>query len=133
LILFIAEIKIVSHGMLTIAGMAAMILGSLILFESPTAHLRVSWSVMLVTVAATGLFFLVVVAKAVSAHRRHPTTGSEGLPGLVGRAETGLTPDGQVFVRGEYWDAWSEEPIEAGSRVRVVAVEDMRLKVEKLE
>ena len=131
LILFIAEIKIVSNGMLTVAGMIAMVLGSLMLYESPSPYLRVSWGVILVTVLATSAFFTVVVAKALTAHRRSPTTGREGLIGEAGVAETGMTPDGKVFVRGEYWDAWSDEPIDAGSRVKVLEVDGMRLKVKK--
>ncbi len=131
LILFIAEIKIVSHGMLTVAGMAAMVLGSLMLYESPASGQHVSWSVILVTVLATGAFFTIIVAKALAVHRRRPTTGREGLPGLMGVAESELDPNGKVFVRGEYWDAWSDEPIAAGSRVRVLEVDGMRLKVVK--
>jgi len=132
LILFIAEIKIVSNGMLTIAGMISMVLGSLMLFESPDPYLRISWGVILVTVLATTAFFTVVVAKALTVHRRRPTTGREGLIGLDGVAETGMAPEGKVFVRGEYWDAWSDEPIDAGSRVRVLEVDGMRLKVKRI-
>lgn len=132
LILFIAEIKIVSHGMLTVAGMCAMVLGSLMLFESPDPYLRLSRSVILVTVLATGAFFTVVVAKALSAHRLSPATGREGLVGQEGVTETGLAPDGKVFVRGEYWDAWCDEPIKAGCRVRVLEVDGMRLKVQRI-
>jgi len=131
LILFIAEIKIISHGMLTVAGMIAMVLGSLMLFESTAPYLRVSWGVILVTVLATSAFFSVVVAKALTVHRRRPTTGREGLIGLEGLAETGMAPEGKVFVRGEYWDAWSDEPIDAGCRVKVLEVDGMRLKVKK--
>lgn len=131
LILFIAEIKIVSNGMLTVAGIITMVLGSLILYESPSPDLRVSWSVILVMVLASSAFFSVVVAKVISAHRRIPTTGREGLIGEVGAAETGVAPEGKIFVRGEYWDAWSDQPIEAGSPVKVVGVDGMRLKVEK--
>jgi membrane-bound serine protease (ClpP class) len=112
--------------MLTVAGMAAMVLGSLMLFESPDPYLRISWGVILVTVLATGTFFTVVVAKALAVHRRFPTTGREGLIGLEGLTETGLAPDGKVFVRGEYWDAWSDEPIKPGLRVRVQEVDGMR-------
>jgi len=132
LILFIAEIKIVSHGMLTIAGMTAMVLGSLMLFESPDPYLRISWGVILVTVLASAAFFTVVIAKALSVHRRRPTTGREGLIGLEGSAETGLAPEGKVFVRGEYWDAWSDEAINAGCRVKVLEVAGMRLKVKRV-
>jgi membrane-bound serine protease (ClpP class) len=132
LILFIAEIKIVTHGMLTVAGMTAMVLGSLMLFESPDPYLRISWEVILVTVLATTAFFTVVVAKALAVHRRRPTTGREGLIGLEGVAEIWVAPQGKVFVRGEYWDAWSDEPIDAGSSVKVLEVDGMRLKVRKI-
>jgi len=132
LVLFIAEIKIVSHGMLTVGGIIAMLLGSMLLFETPDSNLRVSWSLILVTVLSTAGFFTVVVAKALSAHRRRPATGREGLVGEEGVAETAIDPGGRVFVRGEYWDATSDGPISAGSRVSVEAVEGMRLKVRKL-
>lgn len=133
LILFIAEIKVMSHGMLTLGGVIAMVFGSLLLFESPEPYLRVSWSVILVMVLAVTGFFFVVVTKAVAVHRRRPTTGEEGLIGLEGTAESGIVPEGKVFVRGEYWDAGSDEPITVGSRVRVEAVEGMRLKVRKIK
>jgi membrane-bound serine protease (ClpP class) len=131
LILFIAEIKVISHGMLTIGGVIAMVLGSLLLFESPEPYLRVSWSVIAVTVVAVTGFFVFAVTKALAAHRRRPATGREGLIGQEGRADSGIVPEGKVFVNGEYWDAWSEEPIAAGDKVVVEAVEGMRLKVKK--
>lgn len=132
LLLFIAEIKIVSHGMLTIGGVIAMVLGSLLLFESPEPYQRVSWSVIAVTVLAVAGFFIFAVTKALRVHHRRPVTGREGLIGQEGRADSGITPEGKVFVNGEYWDAWSEEPIAAGNKVVVEAVEGMRLKVKKL-
>jgi membrane-bound serine protease (ClpP class) len=132
LILLIAEIKVVSHGMLTVGGVIAMVLGSLMLFESPEPYLRVSWSVILVTVLAVSGFFGVVVTKALAVHRQRPTTGSEGLIGVEGKADSGINPDGKVFIRGEYWNARSDEPIDAGSRVTVEAVDGLRLKVKKI-
>jgi membrane-bound serine protease (ClpP class) len=132
LILFIAEIKIVSHGMLAVGGVIAMVFGSLLLFESSEPYLRVSWVVILPTVLTIALFFLVAVTKAVQAHRRRPISGSEGLVGECGRAESDLAPEGKVFVRGEYWDAWSDQPIEKGEKVAVTEVVGMRLRVKKL-
>lgn len=131
LILFIAEIKIVSHGMLTVGGIISMILGSLLLFESPEPYLRVSWSVILVTVLAVTSFALVVITKAVKAHRRKPSSGREGLLGEKGKAESDIEPEGKVFVRGEYWDAWSEESISRGDLIIVVDMDGMKLKVRK--
>lgn len=132
LILFIAEIKIVSHGMLAVGGVVAMVFGSLLLFESPEPYLRVSWVVILPTVLTIALFFLVAVTKAVQAHRRRPISGSEGLVGEWGRAESDLAPEGKVFVRGEYWDAWSDQPIGKGEQVAVTEVVGMRLRVKKI-
>jgi membrane-bound serine protease (ClpP class) len=131
LILFIAEIKIVSHGMLTVGGGIAMVLGSLLLFESPEPYLRVSWQLILVTTLVVGGFAAFAVTMAVRAHRQKPTTGLEGLVGEAGEATDDLAPAGKVFVRGEYWDAWGDEPIAAGEKVVVVEVSGMRVKVRK--
>jgi membrane-bound serine protease (ClpP class) len=133
LVLFIAEIKIVSGGMLTVGGVISMILGSLLLFESPEPYLRVSWSVVLITVLSVSAFALFAVSKSVKAHRAKPTTGKEGLVGEEGRAETDIFTEGKVFVRGEYWDAFSDEEIGRGERIVVTEVGEMTLKVKKSE
>ena len=131
LILFIAEIKIVSYGMLTVGGMIAMALGSLLLFDSPEPWLRLSWQVSLLMVLVTAGFFALVVSKALVAQRRRPTTGREGLIGEEGSAQSAIDPTGKIFVRGEYWEARSDVPIAAGDKVVVEAVEGMRLKVKR--
>jgi membrane-bound serine protease (ClpP class) len=131
LVLFIAEIKIVSGGMLTVGGVIAMILGSLLLFESPEPYMRVSLSVILVTVLAVSGFALFVITKAVKAHHAKPTSGKEGLIGEEGKADSDIFPEGKVFVRGEYWDAFSDESIRRGERIVVTDVEGMTLKVRK--
>ncbi len=133
IVLFIAEIKIVSHGMLTVGGVIAMVLGSLLLFQSPEPYLHLSWFVIFITVAITTLFFVFAVAKVVKAHRRKPATGREGLIGEEGVAMTEIMPEGTVFVRGEYWDAQGPERVMKGDKIVVVAVEGMRLKVRKKE
>lgn len=132
LILFIAEIKVISYGMLTVGGIIAMVLGSLLLFESPEPWLRLSWSVILLTVLIAAGFFVLIVRKALSAQRRRPTTGREGLVGEKGAAQSQIAPEGKVFIHGEYWDARSDEPIAAGETVVVEAVEGMELKVRKV-
>ena len=88
LVLFIAEIKIVSHGMLTVGGVVAMTFGSLLLFQSPEPYLRISTGVILASVAMMTLFFAVVVDKAFKAQQRPPVTGREGMIGETGIAET---------------------------------------------
>jgi membrane-bound serine protease (ClpP class) len=132
IILFIAEIKVVSYGMLAVGGMVSMVLGSIMLFPSPEPYLRLSWSVIIVTVLMTTIFFLVVIAKVVQAHREKTITGVEAMPGEQGVADTDIMPEGKVMLRGEYWNAESSEPIMKGEKVQVVEVNGLHLKVQKV-
>jgi len=132
LILFIAEIKIVSHGILAIGAVISLILGSLLLFPASEPGLRLSFGVILVTVLVTTLFFGVVVAKGIEAYRQNPVTGKEGMLGELGTAQTDLAPLGKVFVRGEYWNAVSSERISKGESVEVTAVQGLRVTVKKV-
>ncbi len=131
IVLFIAEIKIVSHGLLTVAGIVSLVLGSLFLFESPIPALRVSFQVLIPTVVIASLFFVAVIGLAVRAQMRKPRTGTEGKVGEEGVALTAVHGEGRVFVRGEYWSATSETPIEEGDPVRVKGVRGLILEVEK--
>ncbi|MGH7382390.1 MAG: NfeD family protein [Candidatus Methylomirabilales bacterium] len=131
-ILFIAEVMVVSHGILTIGGMAAMILGSLMLIDSPAPFLQISLSAILGVTAATTAFFVFAVGAVFRAHRRQPATGREGLIGQAGVARTRLNPDGLIFIRGEIWNATCAEGAEPGEQVQVTAVAGLKLKVKKL-
>jgi len=131
LVLFIAEIKIASHGILAIGAVISLVLGSLLLFPVSEPGLRLSFGVILGTVLVTTLFFGVVVAKGIEAYRQKPITGKEGMLGELGKAETDLAPDGKVFVRGEYWNAVSCERITKGEGVEVTDVHGLRVTVKK--
>jgi len=130
--LFIAEIKVASYGLLSVGGIIALALGSIMLFESPLPYLRASLTVILPTVLVTAAFFLLAVALTIKAYRAKPATGMEGLAGEAGKAATRIAPEGKVFVHGEFWNAYSDGTIEEGEKVRVVKAENLRLKVEKL-
>ena len=132
LILFIAEVKVVSHGILTIGGIAAMILGSLMLIDSPAPFLQISLSAILGVTAATTAFFVFAIGAVFRAHRRQPATGREGLVGQAGVARTRLNPDGLIFIRGEIWNATCAEGVEPGEQVQVISVAGLKLKVKKL-
>jgi membrane-bound serine protease (ClpP class) len=132
LILFIAEVKIVSHGMLTVGGIVSLVLGSLLLFESPEPYLRVSRRLIALTSLVTAGFAVFAVTMAVRAQRRRPVSGAEGLVGETGRTVTPLDPAGKIFVRGEYWDAVANEPVAEGERVEVTAVEGMTVRVRRV-
>ncbi len=131
IILFIAEIKVVSYGVLTLGGVVSMILGSLMLFDSPEPYLRVSWYVILPTVLTTAAFFVFALSFALKAQMRKPTTGREGLVGMRGKVVAELNPEGKIFVHGEYWNAESEGEIAVGETVEVMDASEMMLKVKK--
>jgi membrane-bound serine protease (ClpP class) len=129
IILFVLEIKVTSYGILSIGGIISMLIGSLMLFDSPLPFLRVSLSVVLPAVILTVVLFSLTVALVVKAQRRRPKTGIEGLTGIIGEAKTDIHEGGQVFVHGEIWSAWSDEPIKAGTKIIVDRVDSLKLKV----
>jgi membrane-bound serine protease (ClpP class) len=131
-ILFIAEIKITSYGVLSIGGIISLTLGSLMLFQSSVPYLRISWNVLITSIILTSAFFITIVGLTIKAHRRKPATGYEGLLNMTGTACTDISPEGKVFVHGEYWNARSMVSIEKGAAVRVVKVKDMVLDVKKV-
>jgi membrane-bound serine protease (ClpP class) len=132
IVLLIAEIKIVSHGVLAIGGIVAMALGSLMLYDATEIGFRISWWVILPTVGATAGLFLFVLAAGVRALRRRPQLGAPGLIGQVGVVREALAPSGQVAIHGELWRAMAEgDAVDAGTPVRVVDVDGLTLKVVK--
>jgi membrane-bound serine protease (ClpP class) len=132
IVLMIAEIKVVSHGVLAIGGTVSMALGSLMLFDAPEVGFRVSWWVILPTVGATAGIFLFVVAAGIRALTARSSVGAPALLGQTGVARGALSPEGHVLVQGELWRAVARgAPVEEGSRVRVVDVQGLTLTVEK--
>ncbi|MBI4844280.1 MAG: nodulation protein NfeD [Nitrospirae bacterium] len=131
IILFLLEIKITSYGMLTIGGIISMLIGSIMLFETASPLFRLSMKVILPSVIITALFFSLTISLALKAYKRKPVTGKEEMVGSEGEARTDIHQKGQVFIHGELWGAWSDEPISKGERVMVDKVEDLKLKVRK--
>ena len=130
--LLIAEIKIISHGVLTAGGVVAMVLGSFMLYDAPEVGFRVSWTVILPTVGATAGLVVWAVSAGMRAMMRSPVTGAAGMIGRVVVARSALGPEGQVQVDGEIWRAVSEGgAIPAGEKVRVMAVDGLTLKVSR--
>ena len=131
--LFILEVKVNSFGILAAGGIAAMIIGSLMLVKSPVPALRPGLGVILPVALGLSFIFILLFYLVFKAHSRRALTGKEGLVGEVGVARTALGPEGKVFVHGELWNAEAESPVPADSRVRVVKVLDsLKLRVEKL-
>jgi len=133
IILFLLEVKIPSYGLLTVGGIVSLVLGSLMLFESPLPFLRVSWEVIAAATVTTALFFIFAIGLALRAQQRKPTTGREGLVGEVGEAVDAFkNGQGQVLVHGEIWQATSSDKIKKGDGIRIVGVDGLKIKVQKL-
>jgi len=134
IILFILEVKIVSHGVLTIGGIISMIIGSLMLFESPGPFIKLSIYIILPAAIATALFFTLTISLALKAHRRRPITGTEGLIGEEGIAGSEITMDGgTALIHGEIWQAYADETINKGDKVVVESMKGLKIKVRKKE
>ena len=130
--LFILEVKVQSYGILTIGGIIAMVIGSIMLINTPIPELRPSLNVIIPVAIGISLIFIFLITLAIRAHIKKVHTGKEGLVGEIGKAQTDIDPEGKVFVHGELWQAESSEKILKGSRVRVVEVMDnLRIRVTK--
>lgn len=132
-IFFIAEIFISSFGLLTIGGIVSFVIGAILLFDTPTSTVTVSRSVIYPTVAVFAAAFLGAGLLVLKSQLKKPVSGKEGFIGKIGEAKTDIAPSGTVFLHGELWTAYSKTSIPQGAKVKVLAVKDMKLEVEKAE
>ncbi len=136
LVLLVLEAKFASHGVLAAAGVVSLVAGSLTLVAAPVPEMRVRPATAISTGLAFGVITVVLVRIALRARRNKSLMGAGAMVGALGRVQVSLTPAGllyagQVFVRGELWEARAAEPIPAGAPVRVLAVEGLTLVVER--
>ena len=132
-IFFVLEIYVTSYGLLTVAGVASLFFGSMMLYRGGETGMDVAWGVLIPTVLAISLFFIGITLLVFRSHLKRSSTGSSGMVGERGTAYTDLTPAGQVFVHGEYWQALSDEAIKAGEPVEVVEVVNLKLRVRRVK
>ena len=131
-ILFFADIKAATHGVLSAIGVAALTFGAFVLFESPA--FAISRVVIGAVALFTGAFFAFVVTKALRIQMRPVVTGGEALIGAIAEARTDLNPGGRVFIAGEYWDAMVQEgTVQNGEKVRIVARDKLHLTVQRID
>ncbi len=138
-VLFIVDIKAPTHGALTAAGVASLIIGALVLFNTPSItppSLQVSVPLVILVSLATGLVFAAIVGLGIRAQRAPARMGQESLPNQVGVARTNIDSQsqGQVQVASELWTAElaeGSEPVHAGDPIEVVSAEGLRLKIRK--
>jgi membrane-bound serine protease (ClpP class) len=129
--LFVAEVKVTSYGLLTLGGIVSMIFGSLILFRSPHAFMRVSLSLVIAFTVATlaiGVFLMAIAARL---QKRRAVTGPEGMAGETGTVQSWTADGGKVFVHGEIWDARGPEGLSPDEEVEVISAQGMKLEVRK--
>jgi membrane-bound serine protease (ClpP class) len=128
-VLFLLETQITSAGLLTAGGIVSMLIGSIMLIDSPLPFMKVSLKVIIPSVIFTAAFFLFAVGLGLRAQKGRVSTGQSGLVGETGTAKSLVHERGSVFVHGEFWNARSDEKIAEGTTVEVVSVEGMTLKV----
>jgi membrane-bound serine protease (ClpP class) len=126
--LFVLEAKYTSHGVLGIGATLSMILGAVLLIDGPP-EIRIHFSTAASVAIPFALITMFLVSIVLQARRNKVLTGASGMIGEIGVAHTALAPEGQVQVRGEYWDAVADAAIDAGAHVRVKAVEGLKLRV----
>ena len=130
IILFVLEIKIVSHGILTVGGVTSLVLGSFMLINTNATlgGIDISWELIILIAALTLGFFLFAIGYGIKAQRLKPKTGREGIINAPGEAITDLTPKGQVHVHGEIWNAESiDGNISKGEKIIVSEISNLKL------
>ena len=130
--LFVAEVKVGGFGILGIGGLVSMVAGMLILIDTPDPAVRIGLATALALALPFAVIFLILLVALIRSHRQKVATGDQGMVGLIGVAESDVYRAGRVKVRGEYWTAYSSSPISAGKAVKVLAVENLTLKVEEV-
>jgi len=133
IVFFILEVKIVSHGLLGIAGIVSVVIGSVMLVDLPGSPLAISFTTILIVAVISAIFVFGILSFAVKAQLSRVKTGSEGLEGETGTARTDIAAGGagKVMVHGELWKARSDEAIGEGDEVVVTSVEGLIVKVKK--
>ncbi len=128
--MFIAEVKVVSYGLLTIGGLISFFFGSTILFTSPDEFMKVSMPIVISFTAATLLLAAFLMTLVLRARQRRPATGNEGMIGLVGEVSSWEGSSGKVLVHGEIWNAHSADELKRGDKIKVAIADGMNLLVE---
>ncbi|HWZ75624.1 MAG TPA: nodulation protein NfeD [Candidatus Sulfotelmatobacter sp.] len=131
-VLFAAEAKFVSHGVLTVGGIVLLTLGGLLLVDAPIPEMRVHLATALAVSVPLGIITAFLMGIALKARRNKVVTGEQGLVGETGVAQTALSPQGKVFVHGELWDAIAPSPVPIGQLVVVRRIDGLTLQVEPL-
>jgi len=128
--LFVADVFAPTHGVLTAGGILTFLLGGFMLFDQAESGLRLSWTVLLPSALATAAFFAFVVGAGLKAQFLPVRAGAQTMLGQTAAALTRVDASGGVvFVEGEYWQATSDSPVDAGSEVEITGRDGLNLQV----
>jgi membrane-bound serine protease (ClpP class) len=130
--LFIAEVKVQGFGILGLGGVAAMVIGMLILIDSPDPAVKIGVATAIAAALPFAVIFMILLFALIKSFRQKATTGNAGMIGLLGIADSDVFASGRIRVRGEYWQASARAPISAGSQVRVIGIDNLRLQIEEV-
>jgi membrane-bound serine protease (ClpP class) len=128
IVLFIVEIKVVSHGLLTAGGIVSLVLGGMMLVNDSDPNLRVSGTILTTIAVLVGGTLILVMWLALKARNRKVVTGEDALVGKVGE----IHKDHYVFVEGALWKFICDQPLEVGDQVEVIQTDKLTLKVKKV-
>src|SRR5207249_12198656 len=132
LMLFVFDVYATTHGVLTVGGIIAFLVGSLMLFNRADPLFGLSLSYIIPATLVTAAFFVFVIGNGLRAQLLPVKAGKET---LIGRTVTTLTPidsrNGRIFVEGEYWNAISDAPIEKGEEAEITAVQGLTIKLKR--
>jgi membrane-bound serine protease (ClpP class) len=130
--LFVAEVKVQGFGVLGFGGVVSMIIGMLILVDSPDPAVKIGLGTALAAALPFAVIFIILLYALIQSFRQKAATGSAGMIGLIGVADSDILAAGRIKVRGEYWQARSSAPIAAGKQVRVIGIDNLQLQVEEV-
>jgi len=131
LVLFVLEIKIISYGLLSLAAVVSLFIGSLILFRFDYGFGRMPYSTVIVTVGGVTLLIGLAVYLVAKAHRTRPMLGLQSMEGMTGEVKSWSDGQGTIMVRGELWTAITESglDLQPGDSVRVTSARGLTLVV----
>jgi membrane-bound serine protease (ClpP class) len=132
--MFVMEVLTPTYGPLTIGGIVSMSIGSIMLINTDASFLQISKPLIFAVIGTTAAFFIFALGAVIRAMKSKPTTGKEGLTGAIGKSVSAINPKGgKVFIRGEYWNAVSDQKIKKDTEVEVLEVNGLTVKVKKKE
>lgn len=130
-VFFMLEIKITSFGLLSLAGIVSLVIGSMMLYDSQDPAMKLSLAVFFPTILMISLFFILVVWLVIKSQTAKTLTGEQGLIGEIGVVRQAVNPEGKIFIHGELWRAVSpNSPLPLNTAARVVKVEGLTLYIE---